>query len=341
MAIALTAPAGLCRQSRNSSRPRVIPRFGRLTAHHHRGGQTYERRLAFDWLMSYPLAMFDRWWRPLARPDNPVTRFALEGLPELRFRLHPAGDPWVSGVIARHEVFDPHIVSLLRAMLRSEDVLVDVGAHIGWFSVIGSKLAGHVVAMEPDPDNWRYLRANLRLNGCENVTAYQVAAGQADGHTRLYQSFEHRGDHQLSVVGDRKDYKDVRVRSVDDVLAEAGKRATWVKLDTQGSEAAILRGMRRTLDSRPRLVLEFWPRGLQRCGASVDDLIGLLETIDGEVWITHEDNSAERIDLATLAALGRSPPYDPASGAHADLVVVPSGDTRTGAYLAGLSRPVH
>ncbi len=285
--------------------------------------------------------MFDRWWRPRARPDNLVTRFPLEGLPELRFRLHPAGDPWVSGVIARKEVFDPHIVALLRSTLRSEDVLVDVGAHIGWFSVIGSKLAGHVVAIEPDPDNWRHLRTNLRINGCENVTAYPVAAGQADGHTRLYQSFEHRGDHQLSVVGDRKDYKKVRVRSVDNVLAEAGKRASWIKLDTQGSEAAILRGMRRTLDSRPRLVLEFWPRGLQRCGSSADELIALLAAIDGEVWITHEENSAERIELGALAALARAPPYDPESGAHADLVVVPPGDTRTSAYLAGLSRRAH
>jgi FkbM family methyltransferase len=283
--------------------------------------------------------MFDRWWS-LARPDGPVTRFALEGLPELRFRLHPEGDPWVSGVIARNEVFDPHIVALLRATLRSDDVLVDVGAHVGWFSVIGSKLAGHVVAIEPDPDNWRYLRANLRINGCKNVTAFPVAAGQADGHTRLYQSFEHRGDHQLSVVGDRKDYTKVRVRSVDNILEEAGKRATWVKLDTQGSEAAILRGMRRTLEGRPRLVVEFWPHGLQRCGSSADDLVALLAAIDGEVWITHADNSAERIDLATLAALARSPPYDPISGAHADLVVVPPGDARTIAYLAGLPRRV-
>jgi FkbM family methyltransferase len=224
----------------------------------------------------------------------------------------------------------------VRATLRSEDVLVDVGAHIGWFSVIGSKLAGTVVAMEPDPDNWRHLRTNLRINGCKNVTA-----GQADGHTRLYQSFEHRGDHQLSVVGDRKDCTKVRVRSVDNVLAEVSKRATWVKLDTRGSEAAILRGMRRTLDCRPRLVVEFWPLGLQRCGASADDLIALLAAIDGEVWITHADNSVERIDLATLAALARSPPYDPGSGAHADLVVVPPGDAKTSAYLAGLPRPAH
>jgi FkbM family methyltransferase len=281
-----------------------------------------------------------RWW-PLARPHGPITRVAIEGLPELRFKLHPAGDPWVSGVIARNEVFDPHIMALLRATLESEDVLVDVGAHIGWFSVIGSKLAGHVVAMEPDPDNWRYLRTNLRINGSKNVTAYQVAAGETNGHTRLYRSFEHRGDHQLSVVGDRKDFAKVRVRSVDSVLAEVGIRATWVKLDTQGSEAAILRGMRRTLDCRPRLVLEFWPQGLQRCGASADDLIDLLAAVDGEVWITHADNSAERIDLATLAAFARSPPYDPGSGAHADLVVVPPGDGRTTAYLTGLSRSAH
>ena len=66
--------------------------------------------------MSYQLTMFNRWWRPRTRPDNPVTRFHLEGLPELRFKLHPAGDPWVSGVIARNEVFDPHIVALLRLM---------------------------------------------------------------------------------------------------------------------------------------------------------------------------------------------------------------------------------
>lgn len=277
--------------------------------------------------------MSDNWFRrlwPFGRP--PTARIVLGNVGEIRFTLHSKTDRFISEPIARGEIFDRHITELMLALLGPDDVLVDVGSNIGWFSVIGSRLAEQVISIEPDLDNARLLRANLRANRCKNVTVYPVALGAGDHQAWLYRSAENQGDHQLSVVADRDDRVRVKVRSLDSLLGRALQRVTWIKLDTQGSEVAILRGMRRTLEQRPRLVIEFWPQGLERCGASADELIGLLATLDSDVWLLLHDGAAERVDPQRLADLA-STTYTPSIGAHADLVVVPRDDWRTAAYL--------
>src|ERR1700723_774183 len=86
----------------------------------------------------------------------PETSSRIPGIEPMTMALHESGDRWISGVIQRGEIFDSHILAVLRNFVVPGTTFIDVGANIGWFSVIGSRLVGekgNVLAIEPEPRN--------------------------------------------------------------------------------------------------------------------------------------------------------------------------------------------
>jgi FkbM family methyltransferase len=271
-----------------------------------------------------------------------VKAVAIDGLGELKFALHSREDIWLSDVLRKGQVVEWHIYLLLREFLQSGDCFLDIGANIGWFTVTGSRLVGdrgRVLAVEPDLFNLRLLRRNLRLNGCNNVEVFPVAVGDRPGKATLYRSSDNQGDHQLAICSDRPDHVRVRVTTIDQLLQKWLQKVDFIKIDTQGSEAAILRGMSELLEhpKRIRMVLEFWPQGLENCGASVETLVASLVGFGGRYWLLHGDNTTEPVDPSQLLELGRGR-YASASGAHTDIVRADPGDEALIEYLAALER---
>lgn len=272
----------------------------------------------------------------LYKPGS-VVHASIDGMAPLRFALHSKTDRWISGTIRQGYVFEQHIVTLLQAFLRPGDVLLDIGANIGWFTVIGSKCvgaAGRVLSFEPDPFNLSLLRRNLRLNRCTNVDVYPIAVTEKQGRSILYRSTDNQGDHQLAVIADRQEWVSVRTDTIDQVLAGRAGRIAFVKIDTQGSEAAILAGMDATLARNPgaRMVLEFWPHGLKRCGSSVEALAAILCGLRRPLWLLHPDGKTEHLDPGRIVTLGHNE-YSPLTERHADLIVVPPEDGALTGFL--------
>jgi FkbM family methyltransferase len=121
---------------------------------------------------------------------------------ELQFALHTKPDIWISDPIRAGAIFDGHILSLMQQAVAPGDVLADIGANIGWFSVIGSDLVGpegKVLAFEPEPDNLRLLQRNLSLNKSRNVHVFGTALGSSKRRGTLYRSTDNQGDHQMCV----------------------------------------------------------------------------------------------------------------------------------------------
>jgi FkbM family methyltransferase len=244
--------------------------------------------------------------------------------------LHEKGDRWISDVIRRGEVFDAHIFSVLRDLAVPSTTLIDVGANIGWFTVIGSRLVGndgHIYAVEPCARNLRLLHRNVVRNRCANVTILACAAGAETGAARLFRSADNQGDHRLEITSDRPDSVEVPILPLDALLAKERKRTSVVKIDTQGSESAVLRGMRGLLAVQPqiRVVLEFWPYGLERCGSSVAELADILNERPNSLWLLHADGTTEETSPEAVNELGAIR-FAPATEAHADLVWLASDD---------------
>jgi FkbM family methyltransferase len=185
--------------------------------------------------------------------------------------------PW----IREHQCWEPAEAAWLRGILQPGQTVVDVGANVGYFTVLMSKAvgrSGRVVAVEPESGNLRLLRANLKRNGCGNVRVIPAAAWQAEGRLALRRSPMNFGDHQTHPGG-----SDVPCIALDSVL----DHADVVKVDTQGADHYVLAGLARTLAGCPRLVVlvEFWMDSMFERSVSAEDVLALYRALDRPVGL--------------------------------------------------------
>lgn len=148
---------------------------------------------------------------------------------------------------------------LIRRLLGHGGDFVDVGAHIGMYSVsIAQRITGRVLALEPNPSARALLEENLVLNECENVIVERVAVADAPGYAALH--IPTGGDSSWSTLdGGRLDGEravDVEVSTLDVEVERHGLRPAVVKIDVEGVELDVLRGGAQTLARRPALLVE-------------------------------------------------------------------------------------
>lgn len=158
----------------------------------------------------------------------------------------------------------PAETAALRASLPAGGTFVDVGANWGYFTLVAAHAvgpAGRVVALEPDPRVHAELAANLARNGIRNVTALAVAASDRAGDATLAgyaEADRNRGVSSLvaAPAGDAPSFA-VRTAPLDDLLDEQGiDSVDLVKIDVEGAEELVVRGMARGLaDGRYRRIL--------------------------------------------------------------------------------------
>jgi FkbM family methyltransferase len=179
----------------------------------------------------------------------------------------------------------PVQVALAR-YLRAGDVFYDIGANVGFFTVIGARLVGPtgaVYAFEPVKQNARFVRRNAQRNGFGNVTVIPKAVSDRTGRASLYLA-EYAGGAVLSVAAPPPDLKGtvcVDAVSIDDSCATGKLPApSVVKIDVEGAELHVLNGMRRTLvNATPVVIFELDDRtkdALAKKQAACEDLLRSL-----------------------------------------------------------------
>ncbi len=105
------------------------------------------------------------------------------------FRLWLRTDDWVSLEMLFQRVWEAENTGVLKQLLRPGDIFVDVGANLGYFSLLGARRVGPegtVLAYEPVPATFAWLTSNIRLNRCPNIEASQVALSDLAGTLELH-----------------------------------------------------------------------------------------------------------------------------------------------------------
>lgn len=150
-------------------------------------------------------------------------------------------------------VLEPAVQEALRRHVESGAVVYDVGANLGFFSIFSARLAGpegSVEAFEPVPNSAAAIRANAALNGMSAIRVHETAVSDQPGRMRLWLPPECSQAHLVDrgVRQDTARVIEVPLVSLDDEIA-AGRLPvpSVVKIDVEGSELAVLRGLRRTL----------------------------------------------------------------------------------------------
>ncbi len=166
------------------------------------------------------------------------------------------------------------LVNRLSRIIEDGWVVYDVGANIGYMSLVMAKLTGEggtVVSFEPLAANAERLRYNAALNGLgRRIAVHQVAVDEKPGMVEFMLNRCHAMGHVASVKEEYSSFRScciVEATSIDAVLASS-PRAHWprlIKIDVEGGEARVLRGGLRTLECcRPVLVIELHSRLLAR-----------------------------------------------------------------------------
>ena len=186
-------------------------------------------------------------------------------------------------------LYEEFETGFLRTKIKPGDVVVDVGANIGYYTTIFSRLAGEngkVFAFEPDPENFRILKSNMELNGCKNAVLEQKALSDKSGRIKLYLNEDNRGDHRIYDSWDSRDFVEIEAIKLDDALRGESSGINFLKMDVQGAEVLVLRGAEEVLKKSADLsiVSEFWPYAIEKAGCDPAEFFQILDDNNFEIF---------------------------------------------------------
>jgi FkbM family methyltransferase len=184
--------------------------------------------------------------------------------------------------LATNEIYEPLETALFKRELKPGQVVLDIGANIGYYTLLAARLVGpkgKVYAFEPDPVNFQLLRKNVEANGYGNVILVNKAVSNKTKATRLYLNETNKGDHRLYDSGDGRRSIAVEVVALDRFFKQLDKKVHFIKMDIQGAEAAALEGMKGLIRANRalKLVMEFEPSNLRRFGSDPQKVLQTLK----------------------------------------------------------------
>lgn len=172
-------------------------------------------------------------------------------------------------------VWEQEEADALRSLLAPGMTFVDIGAHVGYMSLLAAGAvgpAGRGIALEPAPGNFELLQANLTRNRASNVIAIPAAAWKQTGPVTFSLDEFNTGDHRAYARPGAETFE-VPGYALDDIIP-SDLRIDVVKVDAQGTDHLALQGMAATLARcHPVLLVEYWPPGIEELG---DDAIAVL-----------------------------------------------------------------
>jgi FkbM family methyltransferase len=210
-------------------------------------------------------------------------------LPEFsgQFACSPRSDLFAR--IAACGFYEPGLVELLRRHVDPQRDFIDVGANIGFYSVLAARLlpGRRVLAVEPNPEAQRRLAANLARNGVDgSVTVFAGVASDAPGEAELnliegMEEYSSLGSIvHAAVAGEASKRLAVPAETLDRLVERFGLEPGLIKIDVEGAEKLVLDGALETLRRfRPVILTELSPALLEPMGASAAAIVEQLERL--------------------------------------------------------------
>lgn len=207
-------------------------------------------------------------------------------------------------------VHEPYTTLLFDKLVKERMTVVDIGANIGYFTLIAAGLVGEkgrVFAFEPEPQNYAVLVKNVAANGFNNVTTRCMAVSDTTGNAPMFIDDEDSGSHSLVKTAQRCTRSTmVDVTCLDDFISDAGGTVDIVKIDAGGTEVSILSGMYNTIRANADLKIftEFWLPGLESAGVTPQEYWDkLTQSGFNFIYLVNEDK--QNIELLGLEAILR------------------------------------
>jgi FkbM family methyltransferase len=210
---------------------------------------------------------------------------------------------WLS-INGVHEKFE---TDLVKQEIKKGDVVIDIGANIGYYTLIFAKLVGDtgkVFAFEPDPTNFELLRKNIEVNGYKNVTLKQKALSDKEGKVVLTLIKQNTASHHISSEQQApKNSIQVDTITADDYFKNFEHKIDFIKMDVEGAESKVLSGMTNLLKNNVdlKMMVEYNPDAIRNMGLEPASYLELLVTNGFRIMdIDRKNMKIENISVQSL-----------------------------------------
>lgn len=183
-------------------------------------------------------------------------------------------------------VIDRHLIATACKLAKPRTLVVDIGANIGFFSVVLARQADiGLLAFEPDRQNFQNLDRSVAEHALDSrIRPYMIALSDTTGTGSLYLSDLAPTDHKL--INSRSSRSvEIAMTRLDDFFAQHAELAktpvSLIKIDVQGAELIVLRGMHQTLrtNNYPPILVEYSPDDLEHAGVVPGEFFSAFEAL--------------------------------------------------------------
>lgn len=247
--------------------------------------------------------------RFLLEPAGRVVRQAVstpagDGIAEVHgLKMYLAGQPTFLTDEFMSGSYEKETVELFEKLVGEGMTIVDVGAHIGYFTLLSARLVGptgKVYAFEPESANMATLTKNVELNSFRNLVLVPMAVSDTKGSALLQISKKISVYHSLMPTPYASGRTvTVATTTLDDFFEQEGwPEIHLIKMDIEGGEPHALEGMKRLVARSPalRLIIEYNPSCLRRAGVTQQKFLAQLDSFGFHIHIVKQDG-LETVDI--------------------------------------------
>lgn len=190
---------------------------------------------------------------------------------------------------------EPTTTKLISENVTEGMIVFDLGANIGIFTVLLSKLVGNngkVFAFEPDPELNMVLKQNIENNNLRNVFVHSYAVSDQSKKAKFSINKEQDGDNRLDSSSMNHNMIEVDTITIDEFCRNTKIIPDFIKMDVQGSEPRVINGMKKTIEncSKLKIITEFYPDAIIDVGFSPKEFLETLKKLGFTIKIIDENS---------------------------------------------------
>jgi FkbM family methyltransferase len=208
--------------------------------------------------------------------------------------------------------YEMNEAKLFKNIVKAGMTVVDIGAHIGYYTLLASRqvgVSGKVYAFEPNPTNFNLLLRNIKLNHINNVVAVNKAVSNTNDSRKLFiDKKKFSGSHSLAVnnleTDDKAESIIVETMTLDSYFDDT--KIDLIKIDAQGAEGLILEGGYKTFKNTASILMEFWAYGIRNFGHKPEELLEKLHELGFKSYtINNRGSIDDKRDLSGITNMPR------------------------------------
>jgi FkbM family methyltransferase len=189
--------------------------------------------------------------------------------------------------------FEPEITQNFLDITKEGGIIFDVGAWIGYYTLLAARNAEKVIAIEADETNCQRIKRNITLNRLSNITVLNVAIGDKSSQGILVKGLDSSMYKVASGFG-----RTIKIKSLDDIINEMNiHEINLLIMDIEGYEYFGLKGLQNSLSSKiiKNIICEIHPRMLKENGVPENDILEILSKYGYKV-IQLQETTTSRLE---------------------------------------------